>query len=415
MASDMVVALARATQDGCSFFGHNANGPRGETPTLVVTPGSEFAPGDVIELSHLRLPQPRHTWTVLAARLGSERGYPHGVNEKGVAAGCTTIATRCQPAEAGLSGPELVRLALERAASARQAVDVLTDLIGRHGQDAHGDHAFLLADAGEAYLLETAGQHWVLGQIGSVRAAGGMCLLRQDWDRISRGLSDLAIERGWWPADGCKLDFASAVGRAAADHAAAFRRWGQATLRLEQHHGGIDAAFVRRLLGDLAVAIDPLEAAMPGAVQTAGSLVVRLGPTIDALPVAWYAFGTPEASVSLPLVPMAALPAAYNDGVGNRIGRLLARWQEEARRDVGWRAKLRAALGRLQGQFDDHLHEFLPEATTLHRRGQAEPLRRLADAFMQHCAERFDDLAARLAPEASEMNETADDLAGAMF
>ncbi|MFO0929472.1 MAG: carcinine hydrolase/isopenicillin-N N-acyltransferase family protein [Gemmataceae bacterium] len=416
MASDMVVALARATQDGFTFFGHNANAHSGETPTLVGTPGSEFAPGDVVELSHLRLPQPRHTFAVLAARLGHERGYPHGVNARGVAIGCTPIATRCPTTEAGLSGPELVRLVLERAASAHQAVELLTDLIGRHGQDARGDHAFLLADAGEAYLVEAAGRHWVLGQIGSVRAAGGMCLLRQDWDRISRGLSDLAIARGWWPADGRKLDFAAAVGQAGADHAAAFRRWGQATLRLEQHHGGIDGGFVQRLLADLATAAAPLDAAAPAEVQTAGSLIVRLGPTADALPVAWYAFGTPEASVYLPALPGVELPLGYGDGAASRIGRLLARWQDDARRDPAWRAALHAMLNRLQGQLDDHLHEFLPEATALHRRGQAEALQRVAGAFLQHCAERFDDAAARLAPDAAEAaGEPVDDLAGAAF
>ena len=46
MASDMLVALARATPDRTTLFGHNSNGRRGEGATLVQTPGREHAPGE---------------------------------------------------------------------------------------------------------------------------------------------------------------------------------------------------------------------------------------------------------------------------------------------------------------------------------------------------------------------------------
>src|SRR5206468_2566847 len=135
---------------------------------------------------------------------------------------------------------------------AQQAADLLTDLIECYGQGggADYDHAFLLADAGEALLLETAGDFWVCQEIHAVRAASNSATVRQDWDRICRGLAGRAIEQGWWPADGSKLDFAGAVGADALMQVAALRRWGRATLLLEEQNGHIDAAFVRRLLGD---------------------------------------------------------------------------------------------------------------------------------------------------------------------
>ena len=68
MASDMMVALARATADGRAFFGHNSNRPRGEGCSLVRTPGRHFAPGEVLALARTRVPQVRHTWTVVAGR-----------------------------------------------------------------------------------------------------------------------------------------------------------------------------------------------------------------------------------------------------------------------------------------------------------------------------------------------------------
>src|SRR5207247_1491662 len=130
----------------------------------------------------------------------------------------------------------------ERAGSALQAVDVLTDLISRHGQGAEGeegksDNAFVIADGREAHVLEACGAHWALQTVNGVRAVSGACHLRRDWDRISRGLADVAIEHNWWPQDGSKLDFAGAVGQEGPDHAKALRHWGQTTLALEQHNG----------------------------------------------------------------------------------------------------------------------------------------------------------------------------------
>lgn len=407
MASDMVVALARSTQDGSTFFGYNCNRLRGEESSLVVTAGSEFAPGDVLELGSIRLLQPRRTWTVLAARSERDAGYSHGVNEKGVTVGRTAICTRLQTAEGGLASGELVRLTLERAATVRQAVDILTDLLSRHGQHARDDSAYLLADAGEAYLVEAAGHHWALAQIGSVRAVAAMCLLRQDWDRISRGLADLAIERGWWPADGCKLDFARAVGQPGTDHAGAFRRWGQATLRLEQASGAIDTGLLRGLLGDLAEAVCPLETSRDSDRETTASLMVRLAADPDALPVAWHAAGSPEASVYLPVFPVPALPASF--GPGGRLTTLLRRWQADSRQDPQRRAAMHTSLAGVQQSLDEHLREFLPEATDLHRRGQADELCRLAGSFMQHCCDRVEELASLL----GGVEEPADDYAEA--
>ena len=111
-----------------------------------------------------------------------------------------------------------MRLTLERASAARQAVETTAALITRHGQGPYPgcaaeedhDNAFLIADGREAYLLAACGPHWAVQQVGDVRALNEVCRLRKDWDRISPGLADLAIQPGWQPEDGSKLDFAAA-------------------------------------------------------------------------------------------------------------------------------------------------------------------------------------------------------------
>jgi secernin len=413
MASDMVVALARATAEGQTLFGHNCNLPAGEGLALVRQPGRSFAPGETVGLAGAVLPQVRRTCTVLACRRAGQWGYDHGVNEHGVAVGVTAIRTRLAGERPGLRGTDLVRLALERAAAARAAVDVLTDLIGRHGQAGAGeggpcDHAFLVADGREAFALEAAGPFWAEQVVGSVRALSDFCHLRQDWDRIARGLSDQAIARGWWPANGSKLDFAGALGCEHGDRAAGLRRWGRATLLLEQHSGQIDGPFLRRLLSDHCPApagdLPPgrrlgdlslcQHADGPGDVGTAASLIVAAGAP-ESLPVAWWAFGSPCAAVYFPLVPVGDLPAAFEaEGTGGdcAVARLARQAAAEAGRSPDGGATLREALASLQEQFDQEVRDFLAEAAVLRQKGDEARLHRLAGSLMQHNLERWENI-----------------------
>jgi hypothetical protein len=73
---------------------------------------------------------------------------------------------------------DLVRLALERAETATAAVEVVVELLERHGQGGTGHHgahrpywsSFLLADAGDAWVVETSGTTWEAERVGATRA-----------------------------------------------------------------------------------------------------------------------------------------------------------------------------------------------------------------------------------------------------
>ena len=48
--------------------------------------------------------------------------------------------------------------------------------------------------------------------------------MRQDWERIARGLAGYAIGQGWWPDDGSKLDFAGSLNDQPVGRESALRR-----------------------------------------------------------------------------------------------------------------------------------------------------------------------------------------------
>ncbi|HMF13598.1 MAG TPA: hypothetical protein VKE94_14865 [Gemmataceae bacterium] len=405
MGGDMVAALGRATRDGVTLFGHNCRRPGGAGLTLHRSLGRCHALEERIETSGVSVPQARETYTTVGVQMRCQWGYQHGVNAWGVAAGCTRLRTRLAGNRAGLRGPDLVRLALERSRTARQAVDQVIDIIRRHGQGARhgeeqGDSAFLFVDAGEAFVLETAGTFWADQEVREVRAVSDVATVRQDWDGIAPGFAGVAIESGWWPADGSKVDFAGVAGAGDAD---ALRRWGRATLLLAEQNGNIDLAFVRRLLSDhyegCADEVDPIQPSSgptalclhgcsEGATLTGASLVAELDRSGEAV-LLWYCPGPPCIGAYLPVLLAGDLSEAYGpaasgihdalDTLLRSLGRNSGRWQQ-ARDSLGW----------LQTRLDQEAEEFVGETAPNSGAGSTEACRR-ATLFMQHALERFEE------------------------
>ena len=152
---DCLVALPDATAGGHTLFAKNSDRPPDE-PQQV-----EWFPPRREDDDRYDVPDdPRRP---RARRSGSSArgptwmwGVEHGVNEAGVAAGNATIYTTLDPraVDAGLTGMDLVRLALERSATASDAVGTIVELLERHGQGGSGHRdadrpywsSFLIAD-----------------------------------------------------------------------------------------------------------------------------------------------------------------------------------------------------------------------------------------------------------------------------
>jgi secernin len=396
MGGDMVAAVGSATTDGMTLFGHNALSVA--TLHLVHQPSRLYAPGEQLRVTFVSLPQVRETFTTLGARPEGAWGYAHGVNCYGVAAGCTRLRTTLRLDEPGLTGPDLVRLTLERSRTALSAVQLLADLITRHGQGAFpgcpsevGDCAILVADPLEAFLIEAGGRAWVRQDIGETRAESDLGTVRQDWDRIAPGLASNALERGLWPEDGSKLDFAAVFQANLPATAGAWGRWGRATSMLALQSGSIDPAFIRFVLRD-----HHEQAEMPDAHplcihsngsdsrSTSASLVVVPG----AVSLAWWAPGPPCAGIYFPIVVEGDLPSGLTLNESTEEG-LTGRLKRLHSLPGGRRNAARAALAGLQDLYDADAADFLAEADSLVGRNEVEEVRRLATCFMQHAWEQL--------------------------
>ncbi len=126
-------------------------------------------------------------------------GAEHGVNEHGVAIGNERVATThdVSAAPPALIGMDLVRLGLERARSAVEAVEVIGALVETYGQGGIADathheaydSSFLVADPEHAFVVETAGSTWVAAPVEGGGAISNRIELATEW---TRGSGDLA-------------------------------------------------------------------------------------------------------------------------------------------------------------------------------------------------------------------------------
>lgn len=134
------------------------------------TPAADHDPGARLRTTYVDLPQVAHTHATLVSRPWWMWGAEMGVNEHGVAIGNEAVFTKEKASlEPGLLGMDLLRLALERATSADEAVGAIVALLEEHGQSGPCSiehprftyhNSFLVADRDGAVVLETAGRHW---------------------------------------------------------------------------------------------------------------------------------------------------------------------------------------------------------------------------------------------------------------
>jgi dipeptidase len=137
-----------------------------------------------------------------------------------VAIGNEAVFTRMPLEPQGLLGMDLQRLALERSASAEEALQTLIDLLHRHGQGGAAGYrnrkfryhnSFVIADHSRAWVLETAGPYWAAERVRGVRTISNVLTIGTRHDRVHPGAADEARRRGWLRPHR-DLDFAACFG-----------------------------------------------------------------------------------------------------------------------------------------------------------------------------------------------------------
>ena len=256
---DTMAAGGVATVSGFTMFAKNSDRERNEAQFLEMLPAQDYGRGAVVRCTYVAIPQAARTHAVLLSRPFWIWGAEMGANEHGVVIGNEAVHPRALPQRREtLIGMDLLRLGLERGATAAQAVDVITGLLERYGQGGscghmarrYYDNSFIIADATEVYVLETIGRRWAVERTGPARAISNTYTIGTDITAGSPDLEAYARAEGWWKGNR-PFDFAAAVTNP--DNpglSGAIGRCARATELLARQLGKIDTASMMANLRD---------------------------------------------------------------------------------------------------------------------------------------------------------------------
>ncbi|HKL94747.1 MAG TPA: hypothetical protein VJZ69_05640 [Clostridia bacterium] len=165
----MCDTLWKNSDKGIFFAKNSDRGCNEPNLTVFIKGGKQIEKS--LQCTYISIPQVENTNSVLLVKPSWIWGAEIGTNEQGVTIGNEAVFTRSKDKKTEkLLGMDMLRIALERGNSAKVALDIIINLLKTYGQGGncgfdksfYYDNSFLITDKVEGYILETAGNEYVV-------------------------------------------------------------------------------------------------------------------------------------------------------------------------------------------------------------------------------------------------------------
>jgi dipeptidase len=214
---DTLVALPSVTKNGSLLLAKNSDREPDEAQAIVHIP-RKLQSDKRLTCTYIDIPQVAETFECMLSKPFQMWGAEMGANEHGLVIGNEAVFTKVKFVKHnnGLTGMDLLRLALERCTDAEEAITCITTLLEQYGQDANGGYknksfyyhnSFIIADKQQAWVLETAGREWAAEKVKDIRSISNKLSI-DEADKLSSRAKSFAQSKGWWK-EGTPFSFQS--------------------------------------------------------------------------------------------------------------------------------------------------------------------------------------------------------------
>ncbi len=172
-----------------AFFAKNSDRDPNEPQYMYFVPAGEASkPKTYVEMPSyvvkhdVWLSKPSWMW-----------GAEMGINAKEVSIGNEATFNKVSVDKTGVLGMDHLRVALELASTAREAMEIIIENTEQHGQGGNGgfehplyyDNSYLITDPEEAYVLDTVGRYYAYKKLDTSHNISNKISIRDDFDEIS--------------------------------------------------------------------------------------------------------------------------------------------------------------------------------------------------------------------------------------
>lgn len=294
---DTMVALGSVTQSGNVLFAKNSDREPNEAQIMLRIPRKKYdlSVNPKLKTTYIEIDQVEQTNEIVISKPAWMWGCEMGFNEHSVTIGNEAVFTKEKYGETSLVGMDMIRLALERTKTAKQAVDYIIYLLERYGQGGNCGYtkkmqyhnSFIVADKNEAYVLESAGKYWVMKKVSDIYTISNGLTLENDFDdchpdlirdsiarKMCTGRADFNFKKSY--SDPLYSKFSCCADRSCLSREALAKNRGKITLHtmmnaLKSHGEGADHSFKKGSMKDVC-----MHAGSMITSQTTASLVAEL-------------------------------------------------------------------------------------------------------------------------------------------
>lgn len=189
---DTFVVLKEKSKTGFTIFGKNSDRDPNESQIFTFINKKTENKGK-IKTTYIEIPQYEKLYSILLSKPTWLWGGEMGINEVGVTIGNEAVFTKIKYNKIGLTGMDLIRIALETTDNAYEASKKIVELIKKFGQGGNCGYeksiyyhnSFLIADKNSAYVLETVDKYYALKKVEKFYNISNKLSIEEDYDEIS--------------------------------------------------------------------------------------------------------------------------------------------------------------------------------------------------------------------------------------